>query len=59
LGWNVTESTITEAISGLLHQPWIMMMSVEQLMECLAGEMEVLRENLSQCRIVHYKSHMT
>jgi hypothetical protein len=27
--------------------------------ECLAGETEVLGENLSQSRFVHQKSHMT
>jgi hypothetical protein len=34
------------------------MMSVEQPMEWLAGETEVLGENLFQCRFVHHKSHM-
>jgi hypothetical protein len=34
--------------------------SVEQLMDLeLAGEIEVLRENLQQCHFVHHKSHMT
>jgi hypothetical protein len=37
----------------------MMMMSVEKSVECMAGEAEVLRENLSQCRFVHHKSHMT
>jgi hypothetical protein len=35
-----------------------MMMSVEQV-ECLAGELEVLGENLPQYRFIHHKSHMT
>jgi hypothetical protein len=35
------------------------MMSVEQSVECMAREIEVLGENLSQRRFVHYKSHMT
>jgi hypothetical protein len=36
-----------------------MMMGVEQLLECLAGETEVLGEYLFHCRFVHHKSHMT
>jgi hypothetical protein len=36
------------------------MMSVEQSVEWeLAGETEVLGENLSQYHFVHHKSHMT
>jgi hypothetical protein len=32
---------------------------VEQSVECLAGETEVLTENLPQYLFVHHKSHMT
>jgi hypothetical protein len=38
----------------------MMMMIVEQLVECeLAGETEVLGENLPQCHYIHHKSNMT
>jgi hypothetical protein len=35
------------------------MTSVELSVEYFARETEVLRVNLSQCRFVHHKSHMT
>jgi hypothetical protein len=35
------------------------MMSVEQSVECLAGETEVLGELRPQCRFAYNKSHMT
>jgi hypothetical protein len=36
------------------------MISVEHLVEWeLAGETEVLGDNLPQCNFVHHKSHMT
>jgi hypothetical protein len=43
---------------GLLCQPQAIVM-MEKLMEWLAGETEVLGENLPQCRFVNHKSHMT
>jgi hypothetical protein len=33
-------------------------MMMEKLVERLAGETEVLGENLPQCRFVHHKPHM-
>jgi hypothetical protein len=41
---------------GLLCQPRVIMM-MEKLVEWLAGETEVLGENLPQCRFAHYKPH--
>jgi hypothetical protein len=36
------------------------MMIVEQTVECeLAGEIEIIAQNLPQCHVVHHKSHMT
>jgi hypothetical protein len=40
---------------GLLHQPRMMMMSVEQPVERLAGETGVFGENLSHWHFVHHK----
>jgi hypothetical protein len=36
-----------------------MVLGVEQSVEYLAGETEVLGENLSHCRFVQHKSRMT
>jgi hypothetical protein len=35
-----------------------MIMMMEKLVELLAGETEVLRENLLHCRFVHHKPHI-
>jgi hypothetical protein len=47
----------TAATNGLLCQPRVSMM-MEKSVEWLAGETEVLGENLPQCRFVHHKHHM-
>jgi hypothetical protein len=46
----------TATTNGLLCQSRVIMM--EKLVEWLAGETEVLGENLPQCIFVHHKSHM-
>jgi hypothetical protein len=47
--------------TGLLYQPrMIVMVTVDKLVEWrLAGETEILGENLPQRHFVHYNSHMT
>jgi hypothetical protein len=47
----------TAAINGLLCQPRVIMM-MKKLVEWLAGETDVLGENLLQCRFVHHEPHM-
>jgi hypothetical protein len=42
---------------GLLCQPRVIVM-MEKLVEWLAGETEVLGENVPQCRFIHHKPHM-
>jgi hypothetical protein len=44
-------------VHSALCPPWVIMM-MEKLVELLAREIEVLRENLSQCHFVHHKPHM-
>jgi hypothetical protein len=59
LGWSVNESTIVEPHywpSLQARDDDGMMLSVEQPVKCLAGETEVLGENLLQCYFVHHKS---
>jgi hypothetical protein len=44
-------------LNGLLCQPRVIMI-MEKSVELLAGQTEVLGENLPQCRFVHHKPHM-
>jgi hypothetical protein len=55
-GVNWVHSALRPLI-GLLCQPRVIMI-MENLVEWLAGETEVLGENLPQCRFVHHKPHM-
>jgi hypothetical protein len=50
-----TESTILPIVPTPDDVWWC----VEQSVKWMAGEPEILGENLSQCRFVRYKSHMT
>jgi hypothetical protein len=56
----VVESKVHSALrppNGLLCQPRVIIV-MEKSVEWLAGETEVLAENLPQCRFVHHKFHM-
>jgi hypothetical protein len=55
-GGSKVHSTL-RPLNGLLFQPWVIMI-MEKSVEWLAGETEVLGENLPQCRFVHHKPHM-
>jgi hypothetical protein len=58
--WGVEPNWVHSALRpliGLLCQPWVIMIK-EKLVERLAGETEVLWENLPQCCFVHRKPHM-
>jgi hypothetical protein len=58
VGWDWVH-LVRQPLFSLLYQPR-MMVGVEQLVEWkLAGETEVLGENLPQCHLAHHKSHMT
>jgi hypothetical protein len=55
-GVNWVHSALRRLIS-LLCQPRVIMI-MENLVEWLAGETEVLGENLPQCRFVHHNPHI-
>jgi hypothetical protein len=55
-GWNQGPLD-TAPLNGLLCQPQVIMI-MEKSVEWLAGETEVLGENLPYCRFVHHKPHM-
>jgi hypothetical protein len=57
VGGGIKVHSTLRPLNGLLCQPLVIMI-MEKSVECLAGETEVLGENLSQCRCVHHKSHM-
>jgi hypothetical protein len=56
-GWSQLSPLGTAATTGLLCQSRAIMI-MKNLVEWLAGESEVLGENLPQCRFVHHKPHM-
>jgi hypothetical protein len=58
MGWDWVH-LVRRPLIGLLYQPLMMMMNVEQSVEWeLAGETEVLGESLPQCHFAHDKYHM-
>jgi hypothetical protein len=60
--WGETESTwyVGLQLAYCTTPEWWMMINMEQSVEWgLAGETEVLGENMPQCHFVNHKSHMT
>jgi hypothetical protein len=57
VGGGIKVHSILRPLNGLLCQPRVIMI-MEKSVEWLAGETEVLGENLPQCRVVHHKPHM-
>jgi hypothetical protein len=57
VGGGIKVHSTLRPLNGLLCQPRVIMIE-EKSVEWLAGETEVLGENLPQCRFVHHKPHM-
>jgi hypothetical protein len=56
VGGGIKVHSTLRPLNGPLCQPRVIMI-MEKLVEWLAGETEVLGENLPQCRFVHHKPH--
>jgi hypothetical protein len=57
VGGGIKVHSTLRPLNGLLCQARVIMI-MEKSVERLAGEIEVLGENLPQCRFVHHKPHM-
>jgi hypothetical protein len=57
VGGGIKVHSTLRPLNGLLCQPRVIMI-MEKTVESLAGETEVLGENLPQCRFVHHKPHL-